>query len=119
MPAGVIAPVPRSTRKRWIPRPLPGGRSTWVGSTSRSGELKVPTYARSGPAAPLGCARSTSLTRGVVPTSTAEAFRNDRREPAGGIMVGTACLIEGWGRYVSPAATGADQVISIARLFGK
>ena len=42
-PAGVIAPVARSTRKMWMPRPLPGGRSTWVGSTSRSGELKVPT----------------------------------------------------------------------------
>ena len=41
--AGVSAPVPRSTRKRWMPRPLPGGRSTWVGSTSRSGELNVPT----------------------------------------------------------------------------
>jgi hypothetical protein len=41
--AGDIAPLSRSTRKRWMPRPLPGGRSTWVGSVSRSGELNVPT----------------------------------------------------------------------------
>ena len=42
-PCGVMAPVERSTRKMWMPRPLPGGRSTCVGSVSRSGELKVPT----------------------------------------------------------------------------
>jgi phosphatidylserine/phosphatidylglycerophosphate/cardiolipin synthase-like enzyme len=35
--------VKRFTSKMWMPRPLPGGRSTCVGSTSRNGELKVPT----------------------------------------------------------------------------
>ena len=43
MPAGVSAPVARFTWKRWMPRPFPGGKSTWVGNMSRSGELKVPT----------------------------------------------------------------------------
>ncbi len=42
VPASVSFPVVRSTLKIWMPRPLPGGKSTWVGSVSFSGELKVP-----------------------------------------------------------------------------
>src|SRR5262249_20705716 len=49
-PEGVIAPDARSTVDIWLPRPLPGGKSTWVGSVSLSGELKVPTNAIKAPA---------------------------------------------------------------------
>ena len=38
-PFGVIAPVTRSTRNRWMPRPLPGGRSTWVARMFLSGDV--------------------------------------------------------------------------------
>src|SRR4051794_37107715 len=63
-----------------MPRPFPGGRSTCVGNVSRSGELKVPTYATSGPAALPDCVCENDPAAGDIPTSAADAFRNDRRE---------------------------------------
>src|SRR5438309_208292 len=33
--------------------------------------------------------------RDVVPASATAVFKNERREPSGGIMVKTACLVEG------------------------
>src|SRR5688572_11634885 len=57
-----------------MPRPFPGGKSTWVGSTSLSGELNVPTWAMS------GGLREAAIIKGALPASIAEVFRNERRE---------------------------------------
>src|SRR5687768_9690483 len=67
-----------------MPRPFPGGKSTCVGSTSRSGELNVPTYAISGDFSPAACAFMTAAS-GALPAITAEHFRNERREISGDI----------------------------------
>src|SRR4051794_9520134 len=63
----------------WMPRPFPGGRSTCVGGTSPSGELKVPTYATSGRVL-AGWARSNAVANGATPAVTSEDRRKWRRE---------------------------------------
>src|SRR2546423_791071 len=78
-----------------MPRPLPGGKSTWVGNASRSGELKVPTYARSGPLVSSDFAWSKPIMRGIAPPSATKVFKNERRELFGGVIVKTAFLVGG------------------------
>ena len=75
-----------------MPRPLPGGRSTCVGNTSRSGELKVPTYAIRGPAAAAVSAHVTDSARGAAAATATTVFKNERRERSVGIMIKTAFL---------------------------
>jgi hypothetical protein len=70
-----------------MPRPLPGGRSTWVGNTSRSGELKVPTYAMSGLAAFDVCVLGKAVNRSDIPASMTEVFTNERRGQSNGLIV--------------------------------
>ena len=77
---GVMAPLTRSMRKTWMPRPFPGGRSTCVGKVSRRGELNVPTYPTSGPAAWLAFLRARRAVNGEIPARATVVFRNERRE---------------------------------------
>ena len=49
-------------------------------------ELKVPTKARSGPEASLGCAWAWPHMRGVAPARATEDFRNERRVRSSGSM---------------------------------
>ena len=110
-----------------MPRPLPGGKSTCVDNTSRSGELKVPTYAINGPPAWADCARSKPATNGVVPANATDVFRNERRDRSSKVMAtmgyerdaeyqySRSVTIPGWGTgYLpsGPACNGAGEPIA-------
>ena len=71
--------------KIWMPRPFPGGKSTWVGNVSRRGELNVPTYAMRG-AAPAAGLWARKVLTGEIAASAAVVFRNERRDGFVGLM---------------------------------
>jgi len=58
-------------------------------------------------AAAPACARSIPFIKGIAPAITAEDFRNDRREPSAGFMVGITCQVEE--QDILPAAFGEEQ----------